>query len=51
MPCTWRNGVRPLVHAFQANTLTKEKLQDPPFTKITPLPTKPLLPYYQFEIP
>ena len=27
----------PLVHAFQANTLTKRKLQDPSFTKITPL--------------
>ena len=22
----------PLIHAFQANTLTKGKLQDPPFT-------------------
>ena len=23
----------PLVHAFQANTLTKEKFQDPPFIR------------------
>ena len=23
----------PLIHAFQANTLTKKKFQDPPFTR------------------
>ena len=37
----------PLVHAFQANTLTKGKIQDPPFTRnysFTNQTTSPLLP-------
>ena len=37
----------PLVYAFQANTLTKKKFQDPPFTRNhspTDQTTSPLLP-------